>query len=114
MHTSKKSIIGCALVRFFCGLMIGSEVGINAKWIAIETNKIADAISRLKKSHTSTSFCYDFSKLKQDHADLKHCRFYHPSQELLLLIWKTVLTQKSPYLDSLQALKLRGLGRLST
>ncbi len=115
MHTSKKSIIGCALVRFFCGLMIGSEVGINAKWIAIETNKIADAISRLKKSHTSTSFCYDFSKLKQDHVDLKHCRFYHPSQELLSLIWKTVLTQKSPELDSVQkALKLSGLGRLST
>ena len=81
MHTSKNSIIGFALARFFCGLMIGSDVGINAKWIATGTNKIADAISRLKKSHTSTSFCYDFSKLKQDHADLKHCRFYHPSQE---------------------------------
>ena len=114
MHTSKKSIIGCALARFFCGLMIGSDVGINAKWIAIETNKIVNAILRLKKSHTSTSFCYDFFKLKQDHADLKHCRFYHPSQELLSLIWKTVLTQKSPDLESVKALKLRGLGRLST
>jgi hypothetical protein len=114
MHTSKKSIIGRALARFFCGLMIGSDVGINAKWIATETNKIADAISRLKKSHTLTSFCYDFSKLKQDHADLKHCRFYHLSQELLSLIWKTVLTRKSPDLDSVQALKLSGLGRLST
>ena len=114
MHTSKKSIIWRALARFFCGLMIGSDVGINAKWIATETNKIADAISRLKKTHTSTSFCYDFSKLKQDHADLKHCHFYHPSQELLSLIWKTVLTRKSPDLDSVQALKLSGLGRLST
>ena len=56
MHTSKKSIIGRALARFFCGLMIG-------KWFATETNKIADAILRLKKSHTSTSFCYDFSNL---------------------------------------------------
>ena len=114
MHTSKKSIIGCALAHFFCGLMIGSDIGINAKQIATKTNKIADAISRLKKSHTSTSFCYDFSKLKQDHADLKHCCFYHPSQELLSLIWKTVLTQKLPDLDSVQALKLSGLGRLST
>jgi hypothetical protein len=114
MHTSKKSIIGRALARFFCGLMIGSDVGINAKWIATKTNKIADAISRLKKSHTSASFCYDFSKLKQDHAVLKHCRFYHSSQELLSLIWKTVLMRKSPDLDSVQALKLSGLGRLST
>ncbi len=116
MHTSKKSIIGRALAFIFCGLMIGSDVGINAKWIATETNKIADTISRLKKSHTSTSisFHYDFSKLKQDHADLKHYRFYHPSQELLSLIWKTMLMQKSPDLDSVQALKLSGLGRLST
>jgi hypothetical protein len=90
MHTSKKSIIGRTLARFFGGLMIGLDVGINAKKIATKTNKIADAISRLKKSHTSnsTSFHYDFSKLKQDHADLKHSRFYHPSQELLSLIWK--------------------------
>ncbi len=116
MHTSKKSIIGRALARFFCKLMIGSCVGINAKWVATKTNKIADVISRLKKSHTSnsTSFHYDFSKLKQDHADLKHCCFYHLSQELLLLIWKTVLTQKLPDLDSVQALKLSSLGRLST
>jgi hypothetical protein len=71
---------------------------------------------RLKKSHTSTStfFHYDFSKLEQDHADLKHCCFYHPSHELLSLIWKTVLTQKSPDLDSVQALNLSSLGRLST
>jgi hypothetical protein len=48
MHTSKKSIIGCALARFFCGLMIGSDVGINAKWVVTKTNKIADAILRLK------------------------------------------------------------------
>jgi hypothetical protein len=116
MHMSKKSIIGCALARFFCGLMIGLDVGINAKWIATETNKIADATLRLKKSHTSTStsFHYDFSKFKQDHADLKHCCFYHPRQELLSLIQKTMMMQKSPDLDSVQALKLSGLGRLST
>ncbi len=100
MHTSKKSIIGRALAHLFCRLTIDLDVGINANWIATETNKIADAISRVKKSHTSTStsFHYDFSKIKQDHADLKHCRFYHQSQELLSLIWKTMLTQKSPNL----------------
>ena len=115
MHTCKKSIVGRALARFFCGLLIGSEVGINAKWISTEANKIADDISRLKKSLTSTtsSFVYDFSKLKQDHADLKLCRFYHPSQELLLMIWKIALTRKSPDLDLVLALKLSGLGKLS-
>jgi hypothetical protein len=116
MHTCKKSIIGRALAHFFCGLLIGSEVGINAKWISTVDNKIADDISRLKKNLTSTtssSSAYDFSKLKQDHADLKLCRFYHPSQELLSMIWKIVLTRKSPDLDIVLALKLNGLGKLS-
>jgi hypothetical protein len=115
-HTCKKSIIGGALARLFCGLMIGSQVGINAKWISTTANKIADKISRLKISHTSTAslFCYDFSKLKQAHVGLKHCCFYHPSQELLTLIWETVLTRKSPDLESIQALRQNGLGRLST
>ena len=31
LHTSKKSRIGQALARFFCGLLIGSNVGVNAK-----------------------------------------------------------------------------------
>ena len=29
-HTSKKSLASQALARFFCGLLIGSNVGINA------------------------------------------------------------------------------------
>jgi hypothetical protein len=52
LHTSKKSIIGHALARFFCGLLIGSDIGINAKWISTAANKIADKISRIKKSNT--------------------------------------------------------------
>jgi hypothetical protein len=89
MHTCKKSIIGRVLAHFCYGLLIGSEVEINAEWISTVANKIADHILRLKKTHTSTtSFftCYDFSNLKQDHADLKHCCIYHPSQELLSMI----------------------------
>ena len=87
VHTSKKSIIGRALARFFCGLLIGSDVGINAKWISTSANKIADEISRIKKSTQN-----DFSKLQQDHVELKHCRFFQPSQELLSLIWDILLT----------------------
>ncbi len=93
VHISKKSIIGRALARFFCGLLIGSEVGINAKWISTLDNKIADKISRIKKStHNPSSFQYDFSKLQQDHAELKHCRFFQPNQELLSMIWDILLT----------------------
>jgi hypothetical protein len=63
--THKKSIIGQALARFFCGLLIGSNVGINAKWISTLHNKIADEVSRLKVTDPSPSnLFYDFSKLK--------------------------------------------------
>ncbi len=86
-HTCKKSIIGQALVRFFCGLLIGSSIGINATWINTIKNKIADKISRIKKStHDPFSFQYDFAKLQQDHAELRHCHFFQPSQELLSMI----------------------------
>jgi hypothetical protein len=44
-HTCKKYIIGQALACFFCGLMIGSQVEINAKWISTTANKIANKIS---------------------------------------------------------------------
>jgi len=113
VHTSKKSIIGRALARFFCGLLIGSNVGINAKWISTLANKIT--ISRIKKSaHNPSSFQYDFSKLQQDHVELKHCRFFQPSQELLSMIWDILLMQKSPNLSKVLLLKQNGLGRLST
>ena len=115
VHTSKKSIIGRALARFFCGLLIGSNVGINAKWISTLANKIADETSQIKKSaHNPSSFQYDFSKLQQDHVELKHCRFFQPSQELLSMIWDILLTRKSPDLSKVLLLKQNSLGRLST
>ena len=72
-HTYKKSIIGRALARFFCGLLIGSSIGINATWISTVKNKITDKILRIKKStHDPFLFQYDFAKLQQDHAELRH------------------------------------------
>ncbi len=94
LHTSKKLIIGHALARFFCGLLIGSDVGINAKWINTAANKIVDKISRIKKSNTPLSFHYDFTKLQQDHTELKNCCFFQPSPELLSMIWAILLMQK--------------------
>ncbi len=46
-HTCKRSIIGGALACFVCGLKIGSQVGINAKWISMTNTKIANKISQL-------------------------------------------------------------------
>ena len=48
LHTSKKSIIGSALARFFCSLLFGLNVGVNTKWISTTENTIANKILRLK------------------------------------------------------------------
>jgi hypothetical protein len=113
VHTSKKSLIGRALARFFCGLLIGSNVGINATWISTHANKVADEISRIKSTHNPTSFQYDFSNLQQGHVELKHCRFFQPSQELLSMIWDILLTRRSPDLSKVLQLKQNGFGKLS-
>ena len=115
IHTSKKSIIGRALARFFCGLLIGSRVGINAKWISTLHNKIADDVSRLKATNPSnTTLHYDFAKLKQDHKELKTCRFFQPSPKLLSMIWKILLTRSCPALSEVLQMKPPDLGKLST
>jgi hypothetical protein len=98
LHTSKKSIILRALARFFCGLLIGSNVGINAKLISTIENVIEDEISRLKKliatNSTSSSIpFYGYANLQQEHVELKACTFFQPSPKLVLLIWEILLTQ---------------------
>ncbi len=77
LHTTKKLIIGRALARFFYGILIGSRVGINAKWISTTNNKIANKILRLKatNSPSTNSFTYDYSNIQHEHEELKACIF---------------------------------------
>jgi hypothetical protein len=116
MHNCKKLIIGRAQNRFFWGLLTGSDIGINAKWISTKANKIADEISRVKKSKHSnhSSTCYDFSKLKQEYVELKHCRFFHLSPDLLSMLWEIMLTKKCPNLRKVLTLNHYGLCKLGT
>jgi hypothetical protein len=112
LHTSKKSIIRRSLARFFCGLLIGSKLGINAKWISTIENVIADNISKLKKliatNSTSSSIpSYNYANLKQEHTEMKACTFFQPSPspKLVLLIWEILLTQNCPDLSLILSLK---------
>jgi hypothetical protein len=121
LHTSKKLTIGRALARFFCRLLIGSDVGINVKWISTIKNIIADKISRLKEvfknsnsNSTSSLPTYDYAHLQQEHEELKVCNFFHPSHKLLSLIWDILLTQKCPDLNQILKLRPCDLGKLST
>ena len=115
-HTCKRSRIGRLLARFFCSLLIGSRLGINSKWISTEDNEVADQISRLRKESKANSpskhFSFDYHNLKQKYTELKHCRSFQPSRELLSLIWETVLTEKLPSHEQLQTLKRSGLGEI--
>jgi hypothetical protein len=117
LHTSKKSMIGQALARFFCGLMIGSNVGVNAKWISTIKNMIADKILRLKKltatnSNSPSSPTYNYANLQQEHEELKVCSSFQPSHKLVSLLWEILLTRKCPDLSLIRSLRPQDLGKL--
>jgi hypothetical protein len=111
-----KSLIGRALGRLFCFLLIESSLGINAKWIAGVDNDIADVISRLKEQFLDEDgeSNFDYACLKQTFPQLKDCRQFQPSTELLSCLQRVVLTKKSPTLNELRQLKLHGLGKLTS
>jgi hypothetical protein len=114
-HACKGSPLGRALARLLVGLLIISNIGINAKWISTTENTIADEISRLKKSSdpNSCSSSFDYSSLQSKFPQLQPCRFWAPSQRLLSIIWNIVLTRRSPDLREVMSLKPNELGRLS-
>jgi hypothetical protein len=102
----------------FCGLLIGSPLGINGKFISSEDNEIADEISRMKKqacdlsSQTRPSF--DFTSLTQKYKQLNVCRSFHPSPELISVLWDVVLNESLPSPTEIMTLRQRGLGKLTT
>jgi hypothetical protein len=110
------SLIGRALGRLLCFLLIESPLGINAKWLAGIDNEIADVISRLKEQYLDAdgSSNFDYACLKQTFPQLRDCRRFQPSTELLSCLQRVVLTKKSPTLNELRRLKLHGLGKLTS
>ncbi len=117
-HTRKKSLASRALARIFCGLLIGSNLGINATWISTKDNELAGKISRLKKAantngNTSSS-TFDYSTLQQDHPELKACASFHLSQLLISFLLETMLSRKCPDLNKILQLAPQDLGKLCT
>jgi hypothetical protein len=108
------SLVGRAIGRMLCFLLIDSPLGINAKWVAGLENTIADVISRLKEEELDEDgdSNFDYACLKQKFPQLKDCRQFLPSTELLSCLWRVVLTKKSPTLKELRQLRRQGLGKL--
>lgn len=113
-----ESIIGRRLAILFCFLIMDEPLGINAKWLAGDENVIADAISRIKSnmSTNTSSLTYTdlFQSLKKQYPVLKNCRTFQPSQSLLSLLWRTILTENLPTLEEVKLLKRSSLGKLVT
>ena len=113
-----KSDIGRELGRLFCGLLIGSKLGINSKWLSTLANEVADEISRLKSEHnkenpTSHHPSINYKTLFKSFPQLEACKKWTPSEELLSLIWQCVRTKNCPSLEEIKTVKQAGLGKLT-
>ena len=106
----KDSLVGGALGRFFCGLLMGSALGLCTDWLSTHENTIADAISRYKRS--SEGGIYDFSMLLTDHPTLRSCRQFQPSEHLLSMLWEILLNNGSPDVMMLRQLRPETLGSI--
>ena len=99
----KYSLIGRRLARFFIGLLMGTNIGIQAEWLSTHANFIADDISRLKDMDGDGIF--DYSALKITYPCLQPCRQFQPSHTLLGMIWDILLRGSCP--DPLMVAKLK-------
>lgn len=111
LKASKSSLIGRALSRIQCALMINNPVGIWAGYINTHDNVIADRISRIL---SETHLTAEMSKLFQEFPELRTCRRFHPSSELISLIMQALLTDKFVNPLELSRKILAAPGRLST
>jgi hypothetical protein len=96
---------------------MNSRLGINSKWISTEENFIADDISRLKQllmeqNPTNPHPSIDYSILFQKYPQLRTCKRFVPSDELISCIECCLLERSCPSLERISRLKQAGLGRL--
>eukprot|EP00957_Ditylum_brightwellii_P203607 15335418-Ditylum_brightwellii.AAC.1 len=82
------SVTGKALMRLQCALLLNNPVDLNAEWITRGLNTIPDYISCYKEK--TNNLC-KFDCLKQVFPELTCCQHFHPSKELLSMIFDTML-----------------------
>ena len=103
-------LIARALGRLFIGLLMSTKISINAKWLSTYSNRIADEISRVKKTGAE----YDFSRLLLNFPQLQNCRRFTPSATLLTLIYDILLNKHLPDPIHVSGLAPHALGSLSS
>jgi len=82
-------------------------------------NGLAQRLTRFQESRNPTTqptlpLVMISLNSKENYVELKHCRFFHPSPELLSMLCEIMLKRKCPDLSTVLKLKQKGLGKLST
>ena len=95
------SLAGKALARVFCNLLLNNCLGINAEYLEVTKNDIADTISRIHKEHGTK---FNFAHLAQLYPQLHTCCHFQPSQELLLTLIDALCSNKIPNLQEIKEL----------
>jgi hypothetical protein len=86
------SLIGRALGRLQCAMMMNNNVGFHTGHVTTTNNVIADRLSRLKReSHSMRGF----ESLLQEYPELAGCKRFQPSAELISHIMDAILLKKS-------------------
>ena len=102
-------MIGRRLGRLFVGLLMSTKIGVQAEWISIHLNFIADNISCLKKENVDGDF--NHAELKQSYPVFAPCRQFQPSIILLTMIWDVLLNKSCPDPLTVKELKPSALGQ---
>ena len=87
----KRSLLGCKLGRLQFAMMMNNPVGLDTGHVDTKTNVIADRISRWK---LKTDTLLGFDTLMQEYPQLKSCRRFHPSPELISYISELLLSDE--------------------
>ena len=94
-YNCKESLIGRRLAMLYIGLILNTNLGVQAEWVSTTQNVIADDISRIIKNSPDKTF--DFTSLLEKYpTQLQGCRRFIPSEELLSTIWDVLLINVSP------------------
>jgi len=86
------SLIGRALSRLQCAMMIGNNVAARTARVDTKANVIADRISRVNRA---TNIAHEFPRIAQDYPELSGCKRFHPSAELISHIMDAISQKKS-------------------
>jgi hypothetical protein len=91
-------LIGRRLALVFVGLLLNSNMGIQAEDLNTIKNFIADDISRLRKIATDkNSFNFHYAKLLSTYPEqLTVFKQFHPSELLLSTLYDVLLDNVSP------------------